>query len=129
MEHRPKEKIKNDPLTEKIIAACFKIHRALGAGFNEKIYRNALKIAIEDLGLKCNTEKNYVVKYENQHVGNLRIDLIIEDKVIVEIKAISGIMPKVFEHQILSYLKISGLRVGLLVNFGESRCQIKRFVY
>ena len=58
----------------------------------------------------------------------LRADLIVNDSVIVEIKAVSGIMPKIFEHQILSYLKISGLKVGLLVNFGEKSCQVRRFV-
>jgi len=127
MEYRSKEKIRNDPLTEKIIAACFKVHRALGPGFSERIYRNALMMAIKNIPLKYSVEKNYVVKYENKRVGDLRIDFIIEDKVIVEIKAVSGVMPKVFEHQMLSYLKISGLKVGLLVNFGESSCQIKRF--
>ena len=67
--------------------------------------------------------------YEERCVGSLRTDFIVEGKVIVEIKAVLGEMPKVFEHQILSYLKITGLKVGLLVNFGEKSCQIKRFAY
>ena len=73
-------------------------------------------------------EKSFVVTYEEKSVGSLRTDFVVEDKVIVEIKAVSGVMPKVFEHQILSYLKITGLTVGLLVNFGEKNCQIQRFV-
>jgi GxxExxY protein len=104
------------------------VHRTLWPGLKEKIYENALKIAIEDVSLKCYTEKIYIVKYENKRIGTLRIDLVIENKVILEIKSVSGIMPKVFEHQLLSYLRISDLKVGLLVNFGEKSCQIKRFV-
>ena len=129
MRYRQKSDIKNDPLTEKIIAACFKVHKILGPGFGEKIYAKALKLALEDISLKCDTEKSYIVKYENRYVGELRIALIIESEVIVEVKAVSGILPKVFEHQVLSYLKISGLKVGLLVNFGERSCQVKRFVH
>jgi GxxExxY protein len=129
MKRRAKEEIKNDPLTEKIISACFKVHKEFGSGFNERIYRNALKIALEDLYLKCNTEKTFEVKYQNKWIGDFRVDLIVEDKVVIELKALTGMMPKVFENQLLSYLKISGLKVGLLVNFGNERCQVKRFVY
>ena len=67
--------------------------------------------------------------YEERCVGSLITYFIVEGKVIVEIKAVLVEMPKVFEHQILSYLKITGLKVGLLVNFGEKSCQIKRFAY
>jgi GxxExxY protein len=129
MKYRTKEEIKNDPLTEKIIGACFNVHKALGPGLKEKIYQNALEIALGDVSLNCSTEKDYVVKFKDKRVGNLRIDLIVEDKVILEVKAIVGPIPKLFENQILSYLKISGIKVGLLVNFGEKSCQIKRFVY
>lgn len=129
MKYRSKQEIKNDPITEKIIGACFKVHKSLGPGINEKIYRNALKIALKNISLTCDMEKSYVVTYEEKCVGSLRTDFVVEGKVIVEIKAVSGVMPKVFEHQILSYLKITGLKVGLLVNFGEKSCQIKRFVY
>lgn len=129
MKYRAKEEIRNDPLTEKIIGACFNAHKALGPGLKEKIYQSALKIELENISLTYDLEKNFTVKYKDKRVGNLRIDLIVEDKVILEIKAVSGIMPKIFEHQILSYLKVSGLKVGLLVNFGEKSCQIKRYVY
>lgn len=128
VEYRPKEEITNDPLTEKIIAACFKVHTALGPGLKEKMYENALKIALDQVSLRHSAEKSYVVKYDDKRIGTLRIDLVVDDNVIVEIKAVSGIMPKIFEHQILSYLKISGLQIGLLVNFGEKSCQVRRFI-
>jgi len=129
MKYRAKEEIKNDPLTEKIIGVCFDVHKALGPGLKEKIYQNALEIAMGDVPLEYSTEKNYPVKYKDKRVGSLRVDLVIEGKVILEIKAISDPVPKVFENQILSYLKISGLKVGLLVNFGGKSCQVRRYVY
>lgn len=129
MKKRPREEIKNDPLTEKIISACFEVHKELGSGFNERIYQNALRITLERLSLNYNLEKNFIVKYQGQPVGSFRPDIIIEDKVIVELKAVSGMLPKIFEWQTLSYLKISGLKIGLLINFGNERCQIKRFIY
>lgn len=128
VEYRSKEEITNDPLTEKIIAACFKVHTALGPGLKEKMYENALKIALDQDALRHSAEKSYVVKFDNKRIGILRIDLVVDDNVIVEIKAVSGIVPKIFEHQILSYLKISGLQIGLLVNFGEKSCQVRRFI-
>ena len=129
MKKRPREAIENDPLTEKIISACFGVHKELGPGSNERIYQNALEIALERLFLRYNLEKNFTVRYQKQPVGNFRSDIIVEEKVIVELKAITGILPKIFEQQILSYLKISGLKIGLLVNFGNERCQIKRFIH
>ncbi len=117
-----------DPLTEKIIGCCFQVHRDLGPGFNEKIYHNALKLALKKEGLKHQMEKAFKVCYQGVSVGSFNADLIVEDKIIVELKALSGNIPDVFESQVLSYLKASGLRIGLLVNFGNRRCQIKRLV-
>ena len=118
-----------DPLTERIIGCCFKVHNELGPGFKEKIYQNALKLVLEEEGLKYETEKVFEVNIHKKKLGNLKLDLIVEDKVIVELKAVVGYLPDVFKHQVLSYLKVSGLRVGLLVNFGNKSCQVKRFIY
>ncbi len=85
---------KRDPLTEKIIGCAHKVHSELGPGFSEKIYHNALKIALTSAGLNYNTEKQYKIKYANQKVGSLRLDLIIENSIIVEVKALTGYMPK-----------------------------------
>jgi len=117
-----------DSLTEKIIGCCFKVHQELGPGFNERIYHNALKIALKGAGLEYQTEKEFPVFFEDKKIGSLRLDLIAEGKVIVEVKALTGYLPDVFKYQLLSYLKVSNLRVGLLVNFGNKSCQVKRFM-
>lgn len=117
-----------DPLTERIIFCCYKVHSELGLGFNEKIYHNALKLAFEQEGLEYETERRFDVCYQKKKVGNLISDLIVEDKVIVEVKAITGNIPDVFKYQLLSYLKISNLKIGLLVNFGNKSCQVKRLI-
>jgi len=116
-----------DPLTEKIIACCFKVHSEIGPGFNEKIYHNALILALKEAGLKYEIEKEFSVFYSAKEVGSFRLDLIVEKKVIVELKALTGTFPEVFKCQILSYLKASNLHVGLLVNFGNKSCQVRRF--
>ena len=117
-----------DPLTERIIACCYKVHSELGPGFKEKIYHAALKLAFNQEGLKYETEKRFEVCYQGKKVGILIVDLVIEDKIIFEIKAITGNIPDVFKYQVLSYLKASNLKVGLLVNFGNKSCQVKRFI-
>ena len=118
-----------DPLTERIIACAYKVHSQLGPGFKERIYHNALKFAFEEEVLKYETEREYTVNYIDKKVGTFRVDLIVENKVIVEIKAITGNIPKVFEAQILSYLKATKCKVGLLINFGNKSCQIRRLIF
>jgi GxxExxY protein len=117
-----------DPLTEKVIACAYKVHSELGPGFNEGIYHNALKLALEEDGLRFQTEKSLRVSFRGKHIGRLRLDLVVEDKVIIEVKALTGNLPAVFESQILSYLKASGYRVGLLINFGNKSCQVRRLM-
>ena len=117
-----------DPLTGKIIACCFKVHSELGPGFIERIYHNALKLVLEDKGLKYETEKEFIVYFQDKKIGSLKLDLIVEGKVIVEVKSLTGNMPDVFKYQLLSYLKVSNLRVGLLINFGNKSCQVKRYM-
>jgi GxxExxY protein len=117
-----------DPLTERIIGCCFEVHSELGPGFNERIYHNALELALKKDKLAYQKEKIYKVSYQDVSVGNFKADLVIEDKIIVELKSLAGNIPKIFESQIVSYLKASALKVGLLVNFGNNSCQIRRFV-
>jgi len=118
-----------DPLTERIIACCFKVHSELGPGFNEKIYHNALILALKEGSLRYETEKEFIVYFQDKKIGALKLDLIVENKVIVELKSLTGNIPEVFKYQVLSYLKVSNLHVGLLVNFGNKSCQIKRFMF
>lgn len=115
-----------DSLTERIIGSCYKVHTELGTGFKEKIYHNALKRALEQEELQYETEKRFNVYYQDEKMGDLIVDLCVENKVIVEVKAVTGNIPDVFKYQVISYLKISNLKVGLLINFGNKSCQVIR---
>ena len=117
-----------DPLTEKIIGCAYKVHNELGPGFNEGIYHNALKVAFEENELKYQSEKSFNVSFQGKHVGRLRLDLIVEDEVVIEVKALAGNVPAVFESQVLSYLKASGYKVGLIMNFGNKSCKVRRLM-
>jgi GxxExxY protein len=119
--------LEKDPLTSRIIGCAYKVHSALGPGLNEKIYHNALRIAFDECGLHYEIEKLFKVFYQKQQVGSLRIDIVVEGKVIVEIKALEGSLPRIFESQILSYLKTSGCHTGLIINFGNNSCVVKRY--
>jgi GxxExxY protein len=116
----------HDPLTEKIIGCCFAVHRELGPGFNEKIYSNALQIMLVKEHLSFIVEKEFIVMFDGQQVGKFRCDLFIEKSVIVELKSVTGYMPKLFQNQLISYLKASKIKTGLLINFGNTSCEVKR---
>jgi GxxExxY protein len=122
MEHK-------DTLTKRIIGCYYKVHSELGPGFNEKIYHNALKLALDEGELKYKTEKKFVVYYQSEKIGYFFADLVVENKVVVEIKAVTGNIPDVFKYQVISYSKASGLKVGLLVNSGNKSCQIRRLSF
>lgn len=115
-----------DPLTHKIIGSCYEIHKELGPGFLEKIYSRALIIQFEKENIKFECEKEFDLFFKEKHIGKFRCDFFIENKVILEIKAVTGIQPKLFQTQLLSYLKASKIKTGLLVNFGNVSCEVKR---
>jgi len=117
-----------DQLTERVIGCCFGVHRQLGPGFGERIYHNALKLLFDKEGLRYESEKEFEVFYSDKKIGTFRADLVVEDRVIIEIKSLAGNIPVLFQNQLLSYLKASGFHVGLLVNFGTKSCQVKRVV-
>ena len=125
---KPTRRYVDDPLTRRIIAACYDVHNKLGPGFVEKIYLNALKITLQKADVDYVSEKELWVEFAGEKAGKFRVDLLIENKVIVELKSIEGSMPKIFESQLISYLKASNLRVGLLVNFGNEKCVVRRLV-
>jgi GxxExxY protein len=122
------KKENRDPITEKVIAACFHVHNELGPGFVEKTYSQALKIAMDKANINYVTEKEYSVMFSGNKVGKFRVDFLVDHQVILEIKAIEGRLPKIFESQVISYLKAASLNVGLLVNFGNRRCEIRRLI-
>ena len=119
---------KHSDITQKIINAAIEVHNTLGAGYQESIYHNAMIIALSERGLKCDSEKEFRIIFKNRTVGIHKLDLTVEDKVIIELKAVVGEMPEVFKAQVISYLKCSGLEVSLLINFGNDSLDIKRLV-
>ena len=115
-----------EDITRKIIGCAYKVHNTLGSGFLEKVYENALKIELERNGLVVEQQKQIQVQYEGVVVGHYVPDLLVDSSVVIEIKAVDNIDP-VFEAQLLNYLKATGLRIGLLINFGP-KVTIKRRV-
>lgn len=114
-------------ITEQIIKAAHNVHNALGYGFLEKVYHNAMLIELQVIGLPAVSEKQISVLYANKIVGEYFADIVVSDKVIVEIKAVEAISP-VHEVQLVNYLKATNIDVGLLLNFGES-LTVKRKIF
>ena len=119
--------LRHSELSRKIIAAAFAVHKELGHGFVEKVYKNALAIELQETGVKCAVEVPLKVLYHEKVVGDYYADMIVDDKIIVEVKAISDLEP-VHEVQLVNYLKATGLKVGLLINFGQS-VKVKRRIF
>ena len=105
-------------ITEKIIGGAYAVYNTLGFGFLEKVYENALAIKLRQNGLAVVQQAPITVYFENEIVGEYFADLFVENKVIVELKAISTLNP-LHEVQLIHYLKATGIRIGLLINFGE----------
>src|SRR5512133_3925699 len=104
-----------------------KVHNALGAGFLEKVYENALAIELRRAELVVEQQKAVVVRYEGQIVGEYAADIIVDECVIVELKTADTLV-EAHKAQMLNYLRATSLKVGLLLNFGTPRLEWKRFV-
>lgn len=113
-------------LSEEIIGAAYEVYNKLGAGFVEKIYENCMVIELEKRNLKVEQQYPIKVYYEGKIVGEYVADLVVENKVIVELKAVSE-LNKAHEVQLVNYLKATRIKVGLLINFGE-KIAVKRRV-
>jgi GxxExxY protein len=114
-------------ITYAINGAVFEVNRILGSGFLEKVYENALLVELKRRGIKAESQVPIKVLYKEKVVGEYIADLLVEDKVIVELKTVENI-DKVHEAQLLNYLKATGIRVGILVNFKHPKAEIKRMV-
>jgi len=122
-----KKSMEINDLTYSINAAVFEVNRELGPGFLEKVYENALLLELASKGLKARSQVLIKVKYKETEVGEYYADIVVEDQVIIEVKAIESLQ-KVHEAQLLNYLKATSYKVGLLVNFTYPKAHIKRFV-
>jgi GxxExxY protein len=115
-------------ITYEINGAVFEVNRVLGAGFLEKVYENALVIELQNRGLKAKNQAPIRVRYKGEIVGDYFADIVVEDRVILELKAIDKLQ-NIHEAQLLNYLKATGYKVGLLVNFRYPKAEIKRMVW
>jgi GxxExxY protein len=111
----------------RIIEAAINVHRALGPGFLESVYENAIKVAFSKTGVSFEYQKEVPILYEGVEVGLHRCDLIVEQEIIVELKAVKALEDIHFA-QVRSYLKATKLRVGLLMNFNSPTLVVKRIV-
>jgi len=112
-------------LTEKILEASFEVSKELGAGFLESVYENALQVALLQKGLRVTLQVPLSVKFRSVIVGNFYADMLVEDKVMVELKAVTRILNEHKAH-VINYLKATGIEVGLLINFGNPRIEYFR---
>lgn len=111
----------------KIMEAVFEVHNILGCGYSEGIYEEALIKEFKDRGIEYERQKRIEVYYKDKKIGEYKLDLIVEDKIILELKAVSE-LNVVFEYQLYSYLKATGMKLGILINFGSTRIEFKRLV-
>ena len=118
-----------DPLTEKIIGCAIEVHRTLGPGLLEITYESALAVELKLAGLNFERKHIVPITYKGHPVGEYRLDLVVEKSVVVEIKSVDRFDP-IFEAQLLAYLKITGIKRGLLLNFNSRLLKdgIKRLV-
>src|SRR5690349_3033454 len=116
-------------LTEKIIGCAIEVHRALGPGLLESAYKRALCIELKHHEIQFDREKRIPLQYRGVRLGDYYVDFIVGKRVVVEVKSVLQWEP-VFDAQILTYLRITGVRVGLLLNFNKAvlKAGIKRFV-
>ncbi len=114
-------------LTYAINGAVFEVNSVLGYGFLEKVYENALMVELGRQGFNAVSQAQLNVVYKEELVGEYYADIIVEDQVIIEVKCVDS-LEKVHQAQLLNYLKATGYRVGLLVNFTYPKAEIKRFV-
>ena len=114
-------------LSNQVIRAFYNVHHELGHGFLESVYRNAMAVELEDMGLEVRREVPAVIHYRRKPVGKHRIDLLVEEKIIVEVKAPLR-MSESDQGQLLNYLKATPHELGLLMNFGPTPSFIRRLL-
>lgn len=122
------EKVVHRELSYKIVQACYEVHNALGPGYSEKIYEEAMDSDLTRQGVSVDRQKIVAVMYKGEKIGEYRLDSVADAKVLLEFKSVSE-FNSIFESQVLSYLKASGLKLGLLINFGGKKVEVRRIVH
>lgn len=117
----------HEAITEKIIGAFYKVYNTLGYGFLEKVYENAMAIELRKDGFRTEQQKNIKVYYDSEEIGDYFADILVDDLVILELKAAKSLDPA-HEAQLINYLKATQIEVGLLFNFGKEP-EFKRKIF
>ena len=112
-------------LSYQVMKAVFDVHNALGPGFLERVYEEALAYELGLCGIPFERQKVITVYYKRRAIGTQRLDLVVEDKILLELKAVAA-LTDLFKQQTISYLKATGLRLGILINFGARRVEYTR---
>ena len=111
--------------TDKIISTFYEVYNSLGYGFLERVYQNALFLELKRRGFHCEAQKQIKVYFKGQEVGEYFADILVNDSIILELKACAHICHE-HELQLINYLKATGLQIGLLINFGQEELQVRR---
>lgn len=118
--------ILHEDITDKVLRAYYNVYNTLGYGFLEKVYEYSMMIELNELGLYCERQKQIKVFYKEKEVGEYYADILVENKVILELKACEVLMPE-HQAQLLNYLKATEIEVGLLLNYGQ-KPEFKRMI-
>ena len=119
-----------DDLVHRIIGAAIEVHRELGPGYLESVYENALATEFDLAGIVFERQKIFALNYKGRRVGEGRVDYMIDNRLVLEIKAVEGLLP-IHKAQVISYLKATNCQIGLLINFNEKILKngIQRIIY
>ena len=116
-----------EDLTEKIIGCAYRVYNKMGFGYVEKVYENSMMIELRKSGIQAESQKPITVYYDNEIVGEFVADIVVNDTIILELKSVRRIIVA-HEVQLVNYLVATGKPLGLLINFGETKTEIKRKV-
>jgi len=120
--------MKHEELTGRILAAAFTVSNELGHGFLESVYEKALLVILRQEGLKAESQHPIKVRFRGHEIGDYFADILVEEKVIVELKAVKALLSE-HQAQVINYLKATGIEVGLLINFGTPKIEFKRLTW
>lgn len=121
------EKLLYKDLTHKILGAAMEVHRNLGPGFSEKIYENGFAVELNLQRIPYEQQKKITMTYKEHNLGDYILDTLVDKKIVVELKALDKIN-EIHEAQLISYLKASGCKIGLIINFGKPSLEWKRIL-
>lgn len=119
------ECVKTENVTEMIIGACYKVMNELGIGFSETVYKNSIALLLRQMMLEVSIELPLEVYFQSHLVGSFKADLMVAKNVVVELKCCKTLLPE-HQAQLINYLKASRIKLGLLINMGNAKVEVKR---